>query len=117
MRLKLKVIGGKKLGRQLGFRTANFALDRVPENFQQGVYAAQVWVKGKVWPGALYFGPRTWKNPPELVFEVHILGFSGDIYGEVLELKVGKFVRAPKQCENAEELRELIASDMKKISG
>lgn len=115
MKLKLKVISGRRLGREVGFRTANFDLSDLPAQLEQGVYAVRVWLEEREWPGALYFGPRTWKEQHELVFEVHIIGFVGDIYGQELKLEVVKFVRKPKQFENKKILKETIKTDVKLI--
>lgn len=99
---------GKQFGRQLGFPTANFPPDQelIPPD---GVYAMRVWVDGQRWPGAGYL-----TQLPDLV-EVHLLDYSGDLYGKSLAVELVAFRRPPEALPNPETLRQRIAEDVAAI--
>ncbi|MDZ7261892.1 MAG: bifunctional riboflavin kinase/FAD synthetase, partial [candidate division KSB1 bacterium] len=86
-----RVIRGEGRGRSLTFPTANIqplSEDKLlPEN---GVYAVQVTKGNETFKGVLNIGMRPTFSPPRKSIEVHILNFSGELYGEVLELKLLK---------------------------
>ena len=76
------VVEGARRGRELGFPTANLATDNelLPPN---GVYATFSTIGGIVYPGVTNVGVRpTFDGPPKLSVETHVLGFSGDLYGQ-----------------------------------
>jgi riboflavin kinase / FMN adenylyltransferase len=103
------VIEGKKLGRAIGFPTANIlpsdSHKLVPLN---GVYAVEVDLDGKRYPGMLNIGSNpTVNNDVELrSIEVNIIGFDGDIYGSVLSLR---FIRRLRDEIRFSSIGELVA--------
>ena len=111
--LAAKVVKGDKLGHQLGFPTAN--LDPtglvLPPN---GVYAAHVTVCGKTHRAVLNIGHRpTVSQPtPQLRAEVHLLGFSGELYGEEMEVTFAARLRDEKKFASLEELKAQIVRDI-----
>lgn len=107
------VVVGDKLGRQLGFPTANLETNNLvfPPN---GVYAASVAVDGKIFQAALNIGvrPTIATGKPELRVEAHLLNFDGDLYGRELEVEVGASLRAEKKFSSLAELKNQIAQDV-----
>ncbi|MFM2082252.1 MAG: hypothetical protein RL380_943 [Verrucomicrobiota bacterium] len=107
------VIHGDKLGSQLGFPTANLDTAGVllPPT---GVYAAQVLAGGKNQRAVLNLGVRpSVKNPaPQLRLEVHLLGFSGDLYGQELEITFAAKLRDEQKFPSLAELKTQIARDL-----
>ncbi len=107
------VVTGQKLGRQLGFPTANLGL--ATEKFlpRFGVY--RVLVMGtslpKPWPGILNVGVRPTLGGKAVSAEVHLLEWRGDLYGDVLEVALLDFVRPERQFANLGELQSQIAAD------
>jgi riboflavin kinase/FMN adenylyltransferase len=87
-----EVIHGEKRGRDLGFPTANIALD--PSNrLRHGIYAVTLEARGVVHGGVASFGRRpTFDNGPPLL-EVFVFDFSGDLYGEIVEVAFFGFLR------------------------
>src|SRR5262249_42326926 len=82
-RLHGTVASGQRRGQTLGFPTAN--LDRLPTLVPgDGVYAVRVPVAGAVWPGAANVGPNPTFGENARKVEVHLIGFSGDLYGQPL---------------------------------
>jgi riboflavin kinase/FMN adenylyltransferase len=106
------VATGDKLGRQLGFPTANLDATGLvlPPN---GVYAALTKHDNKLYRVALNIGVRpTVAAGPQLRVEAHLLDFKGDLYGAELEIEIGEKLRDEKKFASAEELREQIARDI-----
>lgn len=93
------VVPGNRLGRTIGFPTANvkpsFPLKAVPAN---GVYAARVTVDGSVYTGMTNIGVRpTVDNGGERVIETNIFDFDEDIYGKEIRVEFVSKVRN-EQC-------------------
>ena len=106
-----RVLVGDKIGRQLGFPTANLDATNLvlPPN---GVYAASTHFKGKFFRVALNIGTRpTVAAQPQLRVEAHLLDFSGELYGGELEVEVGPKLRDERRFGSPAELREQIARD------
>jgi riboflavin kinase/FMN adenylyltransferase len=106
------VVTGDKLGRQLGFPTANLDVTDLvlPPN---GVYAALTRCKGKLYRVALNIGMRpTVAAGPQLRVEAHLLDFKGDLYGAELEIELGEKLRDEKKFASPQKLREQIARDI-----
>jgi len=97
------VIEGKKKGRELGFPTANIIL---LEKMDGGIYAGKTIISDKEYLGAIFV------YPGGDLFEVHILDFEGDLYGQALKVHVGEKVRDSKQFDNEEELKVQIVADI-----
>jgi riboflavin kinase/FMN adenylyltransferase len=94
---------GDKRGRLLGFPTANLALD--PSNrLRHGVYAVTIEIDGVVRNGVASFGRRpTFDNGAPLL-EVFVFGFSGDLYGEEVEVAFYAFLRGEQKFDSVEAL-------------
>jgi riboflavin kinase / FMN adenylyltransferase len=107
------VITGDKLGRQLGFPTANLEVSGLvlPPT---GVYAAQARIAGKLHRAVVNIGSRpTLQNPkPQLRVEAHLLDFTADLYGQELELFFVEKLRDEKKFPSLAELRDQIARDI-----
>ncbi len=108
------VIEGAKLGRQLGFPTAN--LSAHSEQFPpDGVYLVEAWLEGVLHHGLVNIGirPTISGQKSERLIELHLLDFHRDIYGADVEVRFVKFIRPEKKFENVEALAQQIASDVK----
>ena len=88
---------GRRLGRELGFPTANLAVDEGLEA-ADGVYASVVEVGG---------APRH--------LETHLFGFEGSLYGREVRVVLLRKVRDERRFDTVEELREQIARDKEQI--
>ncbi|HEY3931039.1 MAG TPA: bifunctional riboflavin kinase/FAD synthetase [Verrucomicrobiae bacterium] len=107
------VVEGDKLGHKLGFPTANLDATNLilPPN---GVYSGFTFVRGKSYRVALNIGlrPTVAANKPQLRVEAHLLDFSGELYGEELEIEIGEKLRDEKKFASPKELSEQIARDI-----
>ncbi|HEY6644462.1 bifunctional riboflavin kinase/FAD synthetase [Povalibacter sp.] len=85
-RITGKVVDGQKLGRKLGFPTANLRLHRRATPLA-GVFAVRVSGAGlKDAPGVASLGTRPVVNGKELLLEAHVFDFSGDLYRQYLHV-------------------------------
>jgi riboflavin kinase/FMN adenylyltransferase len=111
-----QVISGDRLGRQLGFPTANLDVTHLnlPPN---GVYAGLTRVGGQSYRTALNIGLRpTLGSPlPQLRVEAHLLDFSGDLYGSELEVELGEKLRDERKFASTDDLRQQIALDVARV--
>ena len=110
-----RVIEGDKLGRKLGFPTANIDPTglALPPN---GVYAIHAIVAGKTHRAVLNIGTRpTLGNPnPPVRIEAHLLDFNNDLYGQELEIVFSEKLRDEQKFSSLDELKAQIASDIER---
>ena len=108
------VVDGQKLGRRIGFPTANLKLHHPYALPKIGVYAVRVTVKGKVFQGVLNLGfkPTFHLQEEEPVLEVHILDFNQEIYHEELTVHFVSYLREERKFSSIEELKAQIERDI-----
>lgn len=94
---------GEKRGRELGYPTANMALD--PDcGLRQGVYAVRVRIDGNSAGGVASFGVRPQFDNGAPLFETHIFDFSGDLYGRELDITPLAFLRGEARFDSIDAL-------------
>ena len=102
-----RVAHGAKLGRELGFPTANIVL-RHPSPLS-GIYVVDAGERG---PGVASVGRRPTVNPVETpLLEVHLFGETRDLYGEHLQVRFHRKLRDERKFDDLAALREAIARD------
>lgn len=116
--LQGKVIAGQKLGRTLGFPTANIQIDEpkklMPRN---GVYAVLARMGPHIYKGMMSIGTRpTIPNPyPSRTIEVHLLDFKEDIYNQVMKVALLEWLRCEKKFPSVEELKDQMKIDEQEV--
>lgn len=109
------VIHGAKIGRTIGFPTANI---KYPPNIVKvpyGVYYVLIYFDSVQKCGIMNWGMKpTVNNTVEPVVEVHILDFNGDLYGKNIKIEVLRQIRGEKKFESLEKLQAQIKEDIKK---
>ncbi len=107
-----RVVSGDKLGRLLGFPTANIEVDTafklIPAD---GIYAVTVRYEHQTFKGMLYIGNRPTINGVKKNIEVNIFDFDKDIYGDSLTLNFQSLIRQDKKFSDLEGLRAQLAAD------
>ena len=104
---------GKKLGRVLGFPTANLnVVNKVYPPF--GIFGGTVLIEGEKekYNAVVNIGKNPTLKPGELSVEVHILDFNRDIYGKKIDVSIEKHLRDEKKFGSMEELRQGIRNDV-----
>ena len=105
---------GRRLGRELGFPTANLA---VPEDVAaaDGVYRSRAEVGGKVYDAMSNLGRNPSVGGVERRLETHIFDFRGELYGRRLRVELLEKIRDERRFASVEELRGQIARDKEYI--
>ncbi|MBE6708309.1 MAG: riboflavin biosynthesis protein RibF [Ruminococcaceae bacterium] len=105
---------GKHLGRTIGAPTIN---QRFPEGMfipRHGVYAGDVDISGTVYPCVTNIGVRPTVDDGDFVTaESYIIGYSGELYGEILRVSLTKYLRDEMRFESVDALGGQIAEDAK----
>jgi riboflavin kinase/FMN adenylyltransferase len=102
---------GQARGKTIGFPTANLegVTTLVPGD---GVYAVRVLWQGKSYPGAANIGPNPTFGEQARKIEVHIIDYSGDLYGQVLTVEFIERIRDTRPFAGVEELKEQLRRDV-----
>jgi riboflavin kinase/FMN adenylyltransferase len=112
--LKGKVVGGNRIGRKIGFPTANIASDDPHKLIpRDGVYAVHLELNGTFYPGMLNIGfrPTIESGMPIKTVEVNLFDFKDCIYERNVNLHFRKRIRDEKKFAGIEQLREQLVLD------
>jgi riboflavin kinase/FMN adenylyltransferase len=113
-----KVVEGNKIGRTIGFPTANLQIDH---DFKliplEGVYAVRVEVAGRFYNGMLNMGyrPTIDERPNPLSIEVHLINFSGNLYGKDITLHFKHRIRNEMKFAGIEHLKRQLELDKAEV--
>lgn len=113
-----KVVEGIKLGRKLGYPTANIQLSEprklLPRN---GVYAVVAKIDDHVHKGMLSIGVRPTIDLPrhDRTIEVNLFDFDKDLYGKHIRISFLEWLRCEKKFDSLQDLKEQIAADKEEI--
>lgn len=109
-----KVVAGRKIGRTLGYPTANidpgFKFKLIPGN---GIYAVTAKLDGKAYPGMANVGvrPTLAEENPEVKIEVNIFDLNQDLYDREITLTFYKWVREEKHFRDLDALKVAMKDD------
>jgi len=109
--LQGEVRPGHGRGRTLGFPTANVHCGPELLSPGPGVYAVRLVARGETWPGVCNLGPRPTFGEEEPLLEVHLLDFSGDLYGERVEVAFRSRLRGQTRFAGIAALERQISED------
>ena len=112
-----KVVPGNRIGRELGFPTANIEIENINKLIpQDGVYAANCFVNGKILDGMLYIGKsKTISAENHRNIELNIFDFVDEIYGQVVIVYILEYIREDRIFKDIESLKKQISFDESKI--
>lgn len=112
-----KIVEGFKVGRTIGFPTANIQVwetYKVIPSF--GVYAVYVHVEGEKYDGMLYIGKRpTLHNGNNISIEVNLFDFDGDLYNKELTAEFLEFIRPDEKFSDIDTLKAQIGKDKESV--
>lgn len=107
-----EVVKGDKLGRVLGYPTANIDIDSrhklIPSD---GIYAVMVAHESASYKGMLYIGNRPTVNGTKRVIEVNLFDFNKEIYGESLTVYFEDLIRLDEKFHDLEALKSRLHQD------
>ncbi len=110
------VVKGAQIGRRLGYPTANMDCDQRQATPADGVYATETTVGDRVYAGACSIGTRPTLGGIGRVIEVHLLGFSGDLYGQTIATRFIERLRGQVRYSNLDDLVAQIGDDVRAAS-
>ena len=107
--IEAEVRHGKKIGRALGFPTANMSLEGY--DVERGVYRSTVMIDGVEYRAMSNVGIRPSVGGKELLLETHVIGYSGDLYGRRLCVRLVEKLRDEKRFSSIGDLKEQLMRD------
>jgi riboflavin kinase/FMN adenylyltransferase len=112
-RLNGRVIRGLKIGKTLGYPTANIEISDPNKLIPpEGIYAVKLRLDGRWNKGMMYIGRRpTLEAENELSIEINIFDYSNDIYGESIEIELLAYIRDDQKFADLSLLKKQISDD------
>lgn len=106
-----RVVRGQALGRNLGYPTANIGFQRPPP--LQGIFIVQARLAGeqRYRPAVASLGTRPTVDGTRVLLEVHLFDYSGDLYGQHLEVEFLQRLRGEERFESLDALRRQMDQD------
>lgn len=105
------VIGGNRLGRTLGFPTANMEISQSVE-LENGVYRSLIDIDGVTYRAMSNVGVRPSVDGKTRLLETHVFDFHGDLYGKKLRVSLCEKIRDERKFSSVAELRAQLEHDM-----
>ncbi|HIC8755436.1 bifunctional riboflavin kinase/FAD synthetase [Elizabethkingia anophelis] len=105
------VVAGKKIGRTIGYPTANIDVDAIKLLPKNGAYIVDVELNGHMHKGMLSIGTNPTVNGTKKTTEVYILDFDQDIYGEYITVYFRDYLHDEIKFESLEKLIERLDED------
>ena len=109
MIIKGEVIHGAQLGRKMGFPTAN--IDARNIRVDNGVYYSIVRIGDKCFNAMSNIGTRPSVDGNTRLLETHLFNFSGDLYGQEIEVELIRKIRDERRFESIDELKNQLTKD------
>ena len=106
---------GRRVGRTIGFPTANIHLSPEKYPLKTGVYAVTAEIGSQTYRGIANYGSRPTFGDGRTVLEVYADGYAGDLYGQTITVYFDEFIREIRKFGSAEELSEQLKKDLEKI--
>jgi riboflavin kinase/FMN adenylyltransferase len=110
-----KVFEDRKIGRTLGFPTANILYPKSKFTIKTGVYETRVEYQGKLYKGITNYGARPTYENESVLTETFLHGFSGDLYGEELKVSFVWYLRPVQKFESESALKKQLEKDRKEV--
>jgi len=115
--IQSEIIHGDKLGRTIGFPTANMALGAYLRP-AYGIYAVRARLpNGRMLDGAANLGIRPTFDPPKELLETYLFDYQGSLYGQVLEISLIERLRGEEKFDSLEALVEQMDRDVERARG
>lgn len=105
------VVSGKRLGRTIGFPTANIETAE-PFKCSRGVYFGVCEVEGRLYRVILNIGRHPTVPEGKPTIEAHLIDYSGDLYGREIEVRLLRFMRGEVKFDSLDALRAQLQRDM-----
>lgn len=111
MRIEGTIVQGKRLGRTIGFPTANLLPDCQWRFDETGVWAAWFYTDGERYGCMVNIGRHPTVPEGPATIEAHILDYSGDLYGKRAAIETVEYLRGEIKFADVDQLRTQLALD------
>jgi riboflavin kinase/FMN adenylyltransferase len=113
--LRGEVVKDRQVGRTIGFPTANilYPTDKFP--LKKGVYEARAEIDGRAYKGIVNFGARPTFDDEKVLTETYLDGFSGDLYGRVIDVEFIRYLRDIQKFDGIEQLKTQLTTDIERV--
>jgi riboflavin kinase / FMN adenylyltransferase len=108
-----EVVHGDKRGRDLGYPTANLRLDPAC-GLKHGIYAVRVGLDERRYNGVASFGRRPMFDQGTVLLEAFLFDFSGDLYGELIDVAFIDWIRPELKFDSVEDLVRRMNEDARR---
>jgi len=106
---------GEKMGRKIGFPTANIDTDRMQVIIPSGVYMVRAYCSDIIRTGVMNIGNCPTFDRDKVSVEVHLLDFEGDLYGQIMEVEVLQRLRGERAFSGVDQLVRQIGKDISQV--
>lgn len=106
----------RKVGRTIGFPTANIRYPKGKFPIKIGVYETSAVIDGKRYKAITNYGARPTFLDGEIWTETHFISYTGDLYGKKIKVEFERWLRDIKQFSNAEQLKQQLIKDVRRVT-
>ena len=106
----------RKIGRTIGFPTANIRYPKGKFPIKSGVYETSAIIDGVSYKGITNYGARPTFLDEEIWTETHFISYMGDLYGKKIKIEFERFLREIKKFDSAEELKSQLIKDVRSVT-
>lgn len=110
-----EVYADRKIGRTIGFPTANIRYPQGKYPLKKGVYETLVKVDGVAYKGITNYGARPTFANETVVTETYLDGFEGDLYGATLRVEFVRYLRDIVKFDSVDDLKKQLEKDLKGV--
>ncbi len=110
-----EVYADRKIGRTIGFPTANIVYPTGKYPLKIGVYETRVCVDGKTYKGITNYGARPTFADDTVVTETYLDGFDGDLYGKTLKVEFIRYLRDVQKFDGVDALKTQLEEDLRRV--
>ncbi len=111
------VFKDRMVGRKLGFPTVNLKIEKDKQTLKNGVYAGHLFLDGKYYKAVINYGARPTYSLEEKLIETHVVGFSGELYGQEITVFFDEFLREIKKFDCEKDLINQLNLDVELVKG
>lgn len=110
-----EVYADRKIGRTIGFPTANIPYPVGKYPLKIGVYETRVCVDGKTYKGITNYGARPTFADETVVTETYLDVFDGDLYGKKLKVEFIRYLRGVQKFDSVDGLKKQLEEDLRRV--
>ena len=116
-RMSGEILENRRIGRTIGFPTANIACTAERVLPLGGVYATRALLGGRCYPAVTNIGTNPTVGGRATSIETHIIGYTGDAYGQTMAVEFIRYIRGEQKFDGLDALKAQIARDVETALG